>query len=97
MYISGPGIALEYLKNNKVTSERFVYLQNKIWYKTGDLAIIHEDGTIEIQGRLNFFVKIRGYSVHLSGVENAINKYLPVSESVVVEEEDRREIKRLVA
>jgi len=66
-------------------------------YRTGDRARILSDGSLEILGRVDFMVKIRGYSVELGAVEAAIEEGLAVRSCVVVSEGDEGEDKRLVA
>src|SRR5215216_5931068 len=66
-------------------------------YRTGDRARILPDGNLEILGRVDFMVKIRGYSVELGAVEAAIEEDLAVRSCVVVSEGDEGEDKRLVA
>jgi thioester reductase-like protein/amino acid adenylation domain-containing protein len=66
-------------------------------YRTGDRARILSDGSLEILGRVDFMVKIRGYSVELGAVEAAIEKDLAVRSCVVVSEGEEGEDKRLVA
>src|SRR5215212_10680940 len=66
-------------------------------YRTGDRARILSDGSLEILGRVDFMVKIRGYSVELGAVEAAIEVGLAVRSCVVVSEGDEGEDKRLVA
>jgi thioester reductase-like protein/amino acid adenylation domain-containing protein len=66
-------------------------------YRSGDRARILSDGSLEILGRVDFMVKIRGYSVELGAVEAAIEEGLAVQSCVVVSEGDEGEDKRLVA
>jgi acyl carrier protein len=66
-------------------------------YRTGDRARILSDGSLEILGRVDFMVKIRGYSVELGAVEAAIEKGLAVRSCVVVSEGEEGQDKRLVA
>lgn len=66
-------------------------------YRTGDRARILSDGSLEILGRVDFMVKIRGYSVKLGAVEAAIGKGLAVRSCVVVSEGEEDEDRRLVA
>ena len=66
-------------------------------YRSGDRARVLSDGTLEITGRVDFMVKIRGYSVELGAVEAAIEKDLAVKSCVVVSEGEEGEDKRLVA
>jgi amino acid adenylation domain-containing protein/thioester reductase-like protein len=66
-------------------------------YRTGDRARILSDGSLEILGRVDFMVKIRGYSVELGAVESAIEKSLAVRSCVVISEGEEGQDKRLVA
>src|ERR687890_465740 len=66
-------------------------------YRTGDRARILSDGNLEILGRVDFMVKIRGYSVELGAVEAAIEESLGVKSCVVISEGEEGEDKRLVA
>jgi amino acid adenylation domain-containing protein/thioester reductase-like protein len=66
-------------------------------YRTGDRARILSDGSLEILGRVDFMVKIRGYSVELGAVESAIEKSLAVRSCVAISEGEEGQDKRLVA
>ena len=66
-------------------------------YRTGDKARLLPDGELEILGRTDFMVKIRGYSVELGAVEAAIEENLAVRACVVIAEGEEGEDKRLVA
>src|SRR5215218_1164194 len=63
-------------------------------YRTGDKARILSDGSLEILGRVDFMVKIRGYSVELGAVEAAIEEGLAVRSCVVVSEGEEGEDER---
>ena len=66
-------------------------------YRTGDKVRLLADGSLEVLGRTDFMVKIRGYSVELGAVEAAIEETLAVRACVVIAEGDEGEDKRLVA
>lgn len=53
------------------------------WLRTGDLAMLDEDGYIFIKGRLSRFSKIGGEMVPHSGVEEAIVRVLGLQDSEV--------------
>jgi aryl carrier-like protein len=44
-------------------------------YRTGDLAVRRSDGTIEILGRTDNQVKVRGYRIELEAVEAAVLRH----------------------
>jgi amino acid adenylation domain-containing protein/thioester reductase-like protein len=97
LYIGGPCLARGYLNKPELTSERFVRLGNERFYRTGDLAFILPDGNLEIRGRCDFMVKIRGYSIHLGAVETALLEHANVKSCSVISEGEEGEDKRLVA
>ncbi|HEX2183846.1 MAG TPA: amino acid adenylation domain-containing protein, partial [Rubrobacteraceae bacterium] len=66
-------------------------------YRTGDKARVLPDGNLEILGRTDFMVKIRGYSVELGAVEAAVEDNLAVRACVVVADGEEGTDKRLVA
>ena len=59
-------------------------------YKTGDLGRYLPDGNVEILGRRDHQVQIRGYRIELSEIEATLNAHPAVQEGVVrVREADR--------
>jgi len=97
LYVGGPGLARGYLNKPQLTAERFIMIEGKRYYKTGDLARLHANGKLEIQGRCDFMVKIRGYSVHLGAIETALLENTAVKSCAVLPEGAEGEDKRLVA
>ncbi len=75
IYISGNGIGLGYINNEKLTSSKFIkdpFNTNLVMYKTGDLGKWNHKGYIECIGRIDSQVKIRGYRIELEEIENSI-------------------------
>ena len=97
LYIGGPCLARGYLNKPELTAERFVWIDGAKFYRTGDLALIHPDGNLEIKGRCDYMVKIRGYSVYLGAIETALLGQTDVESCAVVSEGEEGEDKRLVA
>lgn len=97
LYVAGPCLARGYLNRPELTAERFVNIQGKRFYRTGDLARIDNDGKLEIQGRCDFMVKIRGYSISLGAIESALLEHADVESCAVIAEGEEGEDKRLVA
>lgn len=87
IYVSGEGMSKGYLNNYKKNKEVFLphFLdKNKIMYKTGDLAKRHEDGSIEILGRADNQINLRGYRLEPGEIEVFIKKFKGIKEVVVV-------------
>ncbi|MBW3601552.1 MAG: thioester reductase domain-containing protein [Actinobacteria bacterium] len=100
LFVGGPCLARGYVKRPGLTSERFVddpFRPGARMYRSGDRARLLPGGVLEVLGRTNFMVKIRGYSVELGAVEAAIEQSLPVRGCVVVAEGEEGQRKRLVA
>mmetsp|Transcript_36781 Transcript_36781/g.41084 ORF Transcript_36781/g.41084 Transcript_36781/m.41084 type:complete len:1150 (-) Transcript_36781:78-3527(-) len=97
VYVGGPVVGRGYLNMPEKTAERFVdnpFLTNDddkdaIYaprlYRTGDLGqILPGSKELEILGRCDFMVKIRGYSVVLGAIETALAKHPKLSSSIVL-------------
>lgn len=99
LYIGGPCLALGYLNRPEQTAQRFLdhVVPGERVYKTGDRARFLPNGHLELIGRCDFMVKIRGYSVVLGAVESALAQHPLVSTAVVLTEGDEGQDKRLVA
>ncbi|HLP62553.1 MAG TPA: condensation domain-containing protein, partial [Candidatus Deferrimicrobium sp.] len=82
--VGGDGIALGYLNNPELTTERFVNFHHSKLYCTGDLARWNENGIIEFLGRLDHQVKIRGFRVELGEIESYLLKFGKIKEAVVI-------------
>jgi amino acid adenylation domain-containing protein len=73
--IGGPGVALGYLHRPDLTRERFVPEHGDpvaLMYRTGDLARLLPHGAMELLGRRDRQIKLRGFRVELEEIERAI-------------------------
>lgn len=75
--IAGAGVAKGYLNKPELTEKTFMKYYGEIFkgqriYRTGDLAKWLPSGDIEYIGRVDAELKIRGYRIHLSEIENAL-------------------------
>lgn len=89
LYISGDGVGLGYLDNTRLTQSSFIknpYIPNTIMYKTGDLGMYHDDGSITCLGRSDNQVKIRGLRIELEEIESLILKYPYIQKSTVIKQ-----------
>ncbi|SEI05570.1 amino acid adenylation domain-containing protein, partial [Rheinheimera pacifica] len=89
LYIGGNSLARGYLNNEKLTSERFIYVdlgdgQRRRLYRTGDLARVSEGGFIDYLGRADDQVKIRGHRIELGEIEQQLLVLPDVKNCVVV-------------
>ncbi|MBD3307338.1 amino acid adenylation domain-containing protein [candidate division KSB3 bacterium] len=102
LYIGGICLARGYLGQPELTEERFFpdpfddSSEARV-YRTGDLARYLPDGNIEFLGRIDHQVKIRGFRVEPGEIETLLTTHPAVEEAVVVAQETRTGVKRLVA
>jgi amino acid adenylation domain-containing protein/non-ribosomal peptide synthase protein (TIGR01720 family) len=102
LYVGGEGVARGYLNRPELTAERFIpdpfsKDPGRRFYATGDRARYLSDGRIEILGRVDHQLKVRGYRIEPEEIQLALNAHPLVSQSVVTGREDRGTDKRLVA
>ncbi len=89
--IGGAGVVRGYLGRPDLTLERFVpdpYAAGQRLYRTGDLARYNRQGCIEFLGRLDQQVKVNGYRIELSEIENVLSRHSAVRQSVVLARSD---------
>ncbi|WP_130839239.1 non-ribosomal peptide synthetase [Corynebacterium neomassiliense] len=89
LWIGGPSVAAGYRNDPQRTAEKFVEVDGRRWYRTGDLAFYHPDGTLEFLGRADHQVQVKGYRIELGEVETALRAVPGVAEAVAFTTDDR--------
>lgn len=94
LYLGGTGLALGYLNRAKLTAEKFLphpfsAAAGARIYRTGDWARYRPDGNLEVLGRLDNQVKVRGYRIELEDVESALRACPSVSSAAAAVRSDR--------
>lgn len=89
LYLGGAGLARGYLNRPDLTQTKFIphpYSSTPTTriYATGDLARYLPDGNIEFLGRIDSQIKLRGYRIELSEIENVLLKHDAVLECAVI-------------
>lgn len=100
IYISGDGVGNGYLNNKDLTQKAFIsnpFIQNTIFYKTGDLGMYNSNGEIIYLNRIDNQIKIRGYRIELDDISSNILKFNGITKCVVVDKENKNGKKYLAA
>ncbi len=94
LLVRGPNVMLGYLHQPAKTAD----VLRDGWYCTGDVAMLDEDGFLQITGRLNRFSKIGGEMVPHLKIEEKLQELAGVAEVafVVVGVPDEKKGERLV-
>jgi amino acid adenylation domain-containing protein len=111
--IGGVGVARGYLNNPEVTAEKFVIshlssvisdltndqcpMNNDRLYRTGDLARWLPGGNIQLLGRLDSQLKVRGFRIEPGEIENHLLAHSKVREAVVLARGEQNRDKSLWA
>ncbi|MEE3956204.1 amino acid adenylation domain-containing protein [Peribacillus frigoritolerans] len=102
LHIGGKCLARGYLNREDLTTEKFVRnpfnndSKSRI-YKTGDLVRWLRDGNLEILGRVDRQIKIRGFRVELEEIETAILEYPNIRQTTVGTFDDVNRDRQLIA
>jgi amino acid adenylation domain-containing protein len=82
--VAGAPLALGYVGDAQDEQDRFVRMPDgSVLHRTGDLGRWNSDRQLEILGRLDNQVKVRGHRVVLEGVESAITEVRHVTSAGV--------------
>lgn len=95
LYLGGAGLARGYLGRPDLTAERFLpnpfaTVPGARLHRTGDRARWSTDGSIEVLGRMDEQLKVRGYRIEPAEVEAALCRHPEVTQAAVVADGDRR-------
>lgn len=91
--VRGPQVMKRYWNRPEETQN--VFLED--WFKTGDIAIIDQDGFVKIVDRKKEMILVSGFNVYPNEVENVIGSHGKVLEVGVIGMPDPNSTERVVA
>jgi len=84
--VGGPGVAIGYLNRPDLTTAAFVYGNGERLYRTGDLGRWLRTGNLQILGRSDTQVKLRGQRVELGEIEHRLASWPGMQQAVAIVE-----------
>jgi amino acid adenylation domain-containing protein/thioester reductase-like protein len=88
IYVGGCGVARGYLGQPALTAEVFLPdrrgVPGSIMYRTGDLGRWREDGNLEVTGRADRQLKVRGFRVEPGEIESVLAGHPGIGQAAVV-------------
>ncbi len=98
--VSGESLSRGYLYRPELTAEKFAvcpFEDGALMVRTGDVGRRLPDGTIELLGRMDHQIKLRGFRIEIGEIEALLASHPGVRENVVIVREDTPGDQRLVA
>ena len=83
-----PVFFLGYWKRDDATRAKFTGSTDDSWCRTGDTAVMDDDGYLWYQGRSDDVFKAAGYRIGPSEIENCLVKHAAVANAAVVPKPD---------
>jgi long-chain acyl-CoA synthetase len=84
LVVAGPQIMQGYWNRPEAASDAFADIGGTRWLRTGDIAVIDEDGFIVIVDRIKDMIAVGGFKVFPSQVEAVLLQHPAVREALVL-------------
>jgi acyl-coenzyme A synthetase/AMP-(fatty) acid ligase/aryl carrier-like protein len=99
LHIGGDGVARGYHNRPELTVEKFVRnpFPSGRMYRTGDLAKWLPNGELQVLGRMDHQVKLRGFRIETGEIEAVLLRKAALNAVAVILREDNPGVHRLVA
>jgi amino acid adenylation domain-containing protein len=96
--IGGLGVTKGYHNRLELTQEKFINFESdRIVYKTGDLGRFLKNGNLELFGRIDNQIKLRGFRIETGEIESLLLNMKGIKEAVVKIHEFDKSDQRMVA
>jgi acyl-CoA synthetase (AMP-forming)/AMP-acid ligase II len=82
----GPSLFSGYVNNPEANEEVF----NDGWYRSGDLFVRNEDGTLDFVDRKKYLIKSGGENIYPAEIENELMRHEAIDEAAAVRVPDDR-------
>ena len=84
LLVSGPTVTEGYVNDVDATAERFVQVDGRRWYRTGDVVRVGGRGLLEFIGRVDDQLNVGGVRLEPGEIEAVLTARPDISEAVVV-------------
>ncbi|CAF0935758.1 unnamed protein product [Adineta steineri] len=84
LLVSGVGIFAGYFNRDDLTAKAVININEVMYYKTGDLVRMDNNGLLHYQGRKDHQIKLHGQRIELGEIERCLLSITSISACVVV-------------
>ncbi|CAF4141952.1 unnamed protein product, partial [Adineta steineri] len=84
LFVGGVGVFAGYLGRDDLTAKALVEIDGELFYRTGDLVKIDDNGLLYYQGRKDHQIKLHGQRIELCEIEQCLLNILSISTCVVI-------------
>ncbi|CAF4145005.1 unnamed protein product, partial [Adineta steineri] len=84
LLVGGTGVFAGYLGRDDLTAKALVEIDDRQFYRTGDLVKMDNDGLIHYRGRKDHQIKLHGQRIELGEIERCLLNIRSISACVVV-------------
>ncbi|CAF4029589.1 unnamed protein product, partial [Adineta steineri] len=86
--VRGVGIFAGYLGRDDLTAKALIEIDGQLYYRTGDLVTIDNNGLLHYQGRKDHQIKLHGQRIELGEIERCLLNITSISACVVMKWND---------
>ncbi|CAF4255443.1 unnamed protein product, partial [Adineta steineri] len=72
LLVAGAGIFAGYLGRDDLSAKAFIYINDDLFYRTGDLVTMDNNGLLHYQGRKDHQIKLHGQRIELGEIEQCL-------------------------
>ncbi|CAF1082378.1 unnamed protein product [Adineta steineri] len=84
LFIGGVGVFTGYLGRDDLSAKTFIYINDELFYRTGDLVHVDNKGLIHYVGRKDYQIKLHGQRIELGEIERCLFNIASISACVVI-------------
>ncbi|CAF4027473.1 unnamed protein product, partial [Adineta steineri] len=88
LFLGGVGVFAGYLGRDDLTAKALLEIDGQLFYRTGDLVTMDNNGLLHYQGRKDHQIKLRGQRIELGEIERCLLNITSISACVVMKWND---------
>ncbi|CAF4080211.1 unnamed protein product [Adineta steineri] len=88
LFVGGAGVFAGYLERDDLTAKALVEIDGELFYRTGDLVQMDNNGLLHYHGRKDHQIKLHGQRIELGEIEQCLLNITSISACVVMKWND---------